>query len=314
MNFKKNDTLIKPAQLLDSMVFSKKLDWSVRLVSNFKQQQLRLRNADNKLIFKPNNPFGVGFGIANQKMVIDILFNIKGGEENPTKKFAAEGAIILNKNLFGFVLENVHGYQVSSHQNEEEVFREDMSAFSLGLDYIRILSKNDITVRGMKAGLSNQEKSFVSYGVGGFLVLHGFKADGSIVPQADQPFFNEQAEIYKMSAYGGGVLAGFSSYFALPANFFATLYVAPGIGLEYKYVKAETESYVPSNPIIYKTDLFASLGYNRKKFYIHFTFGTDLYLTSLDFDNDLFFSVTKSKFIIGYNVGNPFRSKKPNPK
>lgn len=131
------------------MVFSKKLDWSVRLVSNFKQQQLRLRNADNKLIYKPNNPFGVGFGIANQKMVIDILFNIKGGEENPTKKFAAEGAIILNKNLFGFVLENVHGYQVSSHQNEEEVFREDMSAFSLGLDYIRILSKNDITVRGI---------------------------------------------------------------------------------------------------------------------------------------------------------------------
>ena len=149
LNYKENDTLIKPAQFLDSMVFSKKLDWSVRLVSNFKQQQLRLRNADNKLIYKPNNPFGVGFGIANQKMVIDILFNIKGGEENPTKKFAAEGAIILNKNLFGFVLENVHGYQVSSHQNEEEVFREDMSAFSLGLDYIRILSKNDITVRGI---------------------------------------------------------------------------------------------------------------------------------------------------------------------
>lgn len=302
-NLKVNDTIIKPSQIIDSMLLSDKLDWSVRLVSNFKQQQFRLTNEDSKLLYRPNNPFGFGFGIANQKMVIDIVFNIKTGDEEHTNKFAAEGAIIISKNLFGFTLENVHGYSVSSHQNDDESFREDISLFSLGLEYLRVLSKNDITVRGMKAGLPGDQKSFFSYGLGGFLLWKNLEAHTSIIPEADQEHFNEQAEIYDLAGIGAGVLGGINAYFDLPANFFATAYVAPGIGLNYSYIKTESGNYIPSNPLMFKTDFFASLGYNREKFYIHFTIGSDWYYSSLDFDNDIFLSVTKSKFVVGYNIG-----------
>jgi hypothetical protein len=310
-NFKAKDTIPKPSQIIDSLVFSENLDWSVRLVTNFKQQQFRLRNENNKLLYMPNNPFGVGFGIANQKMVIDIIINLKTGEEEEhTTKFAAEGAIILNRNLFGFTLENVNGYEVSSRQNLEENFREDIRMFSLGLEYLRVLSKNTITVRGMKSGLPDQQKSFVSYGLGGFFLMRHLDAGASIIPDSDREYFNEQAEIYDYSGIGAGVLAGFNAYFALPANFFATVLVSPGIGFEYKYVKTETDNYAPSNPLLLKTDLFASLGYNRKKFYVHFTFGTDWYLSSLNFDNDVFLSVTKSKIAVGYEIGKIFKKKK----
>ncbi len=309
-NLIESDTLPTATTLIDSLLLSEKLDWSVRLVSNFKQQQFRLSNEESKLIYRPNNPFGIGFGVANQKMVIDVVFNIKGNNEDVTNKFAAEGALIINKNMFGFSLENVHGYQVTSEQTNEQEFRDDISAFSLGLEYLRILSKHKITIRGMKAGLSDKRKTFVSYGLGGFTIIKDLKTDGSIIPEADRPYFNEQAEIYETTSFGGGVLGGLTSYFALPGHFFATLYVAPGVGLEYKYLKTEGGNFVVSNPLIFKTDLFASLGYNRKKFYIHFTFGTDWYVSSLDFDNELFLSVTKSKFIVGYNIGKIFKSKK----
>ena len=304
-----SDTLPKVSELVDSLLLGENLEWSVRLVTNFKQQQFRLSNDDSKLIYRPNNPFGIGFGVANQKMVIDILFNIKGDGDEVTNKFAAEGAVIVNKNMLGFTLENVHGYLVTSKQTDQQEFREDISVFSLGLEYLRILSDNQITVRGMKAGFSDQRKTILSYGLGGFLIAKDLKADESIIPEADSPYFNDQAEIFNISSFGGGVLGGASSYFNLPGHFFATIFLAAGIGLEYKYVKSEGGNYVVSNPMIYKTDLFGSLGYNRKKFYIQFTFGTDWYLSNMDFNNDMFLSVTKSKFIIGYNIGKLKKSK-----
>lgn len=308
-NFIERDTIPRPGQILDSLFFNNKLEWSVRLVTNFKQQQFRLGNGDHKLIYRPNNPFGVGFGVANEKVVIDVLFNIKGGNEDQTNKFAAEGSVLWKKNLFSFMIENVHGYQIESLQNDQDVFRDDISAYSLGLEFLHILSEENFTVRDMKSGSSNAKKSFLSYGIGGFLIMRGLDADGSIIPEADQPYFNEQAQIYDLSSFGGGILAGISSYFRLPANFFFTIYVAPGIGLEYKYVKAETVNYVPSDPVVYKAMAFGALGYNRKKFYIHATFGSNWYFTNLDFDNDLFLSVTKAKFIVGYKIGRLKKSK-----
>lgn len=309
-NLKVSDTLITPSQIIDSLLLSENLDWSVRLVSNFKQQQFRLSNEDSRLLYLPNNPYGIGFGIANQKMVIDVVFNLKTEDEDHTTKFAAEGALILAKNLFGFAIENVNGYSVSSKQNEEEEFRRDISMSSIGLEYLRVLGKNDITVRGMKAGLPDTHKTLVSYGFGGFLLWRDLDADASIIPEADKQYFNEQAEIYDMSGFGAGILGGVSAYFSLPAHFFATAYVAPGIGIEYKYIKTESGNYIPSNPLLIKTDFFASLGYNREKFYINFTFGTDWFFSSLDFDNNIFLSVTKSKFVVGYNLGKVFKRKK----
>jgi len=304
-NFKSNDTLIKPKVLIDSLFLSEKLNWSVRLLSNFKQQQFRIRDEDDNLKYSPNNPFGIGVGIANQKLIIDIVFNLKGIEkkEEQTEKFAAEGAFMVKKNLFNFALENVHGYNVSNKYLETDIFRDDISIFSLGVGYLHIFSKGEFTVRGMKSGLTSLEKTSIAFGAGGFIILNSLNADGSIIPPDAKPLFNEQAQIKKLNTYGAGVSGGFSSYFVLPANFFASIYIAPGIGLEYKDIKTEEDSYRPSNPIVYKTDFFASAGYNRKKFYINFTFSTNLYFTSLDYNNAASLSVTKSKLIFGYNIG-----------
>lgn len=305
LDFKKNDTLIKPKAIADSLIFSEKLNWSVRVLGNFKQQQFRIIDENEKLAYKPNNPFGVGVGIANQKLIIDIVFNIKGTvkKEEQTKKFAAEGAFILKRNLFTFTLENVHGYNISNNQNDAEIFRDDISIFTLGIGYLNMLGEKKFSVREMKSGANGPTKTSVTFGIGGFLIINSLSADDSIIPPEAVPYFNDEAHIKKLNAYGAGVLGGIASYFKLPANFYATAYVAPGIGLEYKEVKTIEDSYKPSNPLVYKTDLFGSLGYNRKKFYINFTFSTNLYFTNLDYDNRASLGITKSKLIFGYNIG-----------
>jgi hypothetical protein len=295
-----------PAQLIDSLVLDEKLEWSVRLVSNFKEQRLRFSNDEAFIKYIPNNPFGVGFGIANQKLLIDIIFNIKGYEnkDEQTNKFAAEGGFIIKKkNFFSFILENVHGYKISNSITNDVEFRKDISVLSAGLNYLRLFNKSPISVRSMKSGIYEYHKTTITAGVGGFFLVNRLSADNSIIPDYLSPYFNEQAEINKMNSFGFGVLGGFSGYISLPANFYASFHIAPGIGIESKKVYTETVSYKPSNPMLYKTDLFSSIGYVQKKFYINFSFATYLYATSYDFSNKSVLSVSKSKLAIGYNIG-----------
>lgn len=311
-NIQKRDTVSLPVRIIDSLLLSEKLDWSIRLVGNFKQQQFRLRNDNGKIYYKPNNPFGIGFGIANQKILIDILFNIKNEEEDrQTNKFAAEGGLTLKNNYFGFFIENVHGYSITNNINGFEEFRKDLSIASIGINYLRLFNAEHFSVRMMKAGETDQKKTSVSFGVGGFLLFNKLTTDDSIIPIHLQPYFNEQANINRLSAIGAGALAGIATYIVLPANFFIALSASPGIGLEYKEIRTETDNYIPTNPLVYKLDFFGALGYKREKFYINFTFATNMYANNLDFGNKRTLSITKSKLIFGYNVGKiNFRPKK----
>jgi hypothetical protein len=310
-NFNELDTVSLPKRIIDSLVLSDKLDWSVRAVSNFKEQRFKISNSNESVKYIPSNPFGVGFGIANQKIVIDIVFNIKNNKDDQTKKFAAEGGFMLKKrNFFSFILENVHGYKITNSYNEFEEFREDISLLSVGLNYLRIINKSNISVRDMKSGIFSYDKTTFTVGLGGFFIANNLNADGTIIPNDMFPIFNEEGQIEKIDAFGIGVLGGLSAYISLPANFYTSFYVAPGIGIEYKYIHTETIDYKPSNPLLYKTDLFASIGYVQKKFYINFNFGTNLYFTSFDFDNHGILSVTKSKFIVGYNLEKLGKTKK----
>lgn len=316
LNLKKLDTVVKPFYhlkpkvLLDSFVVNDKLDWSVRLVSNFKEQRFKLSNDEGSINYIPNNPFGIGVGIANQKLVIDILFNIKTKNKEHTNKLAAEGSLMLNKNFFTFLLENVQGYNVSNSFNDLEEFREDFKLFSAGLSYLYLFNNKYITPRAMKSGLYNYDKPTISLGLGGFFIINSLHTEGSIVPEELLPFFNEQAQITELFAFGAGVLGGFITYIPLPANFFLSLHLAPGIGLNYKNIQTETVEYKPERPILYKADAFGAIGYNRKKFYINFTYATSMFFTSIDYDNRTSLRVTKSKLIFGYNIGKIGKKKK----
>lgn len=303
INHMPSDTISKMPPLIDSLFLSKNLNWSLRVVSNFKQHPFQLRNDDYSLEYHPNNPFGIGVGIANQRIVIDIIFNIrKNSKRTQTSKFAMEGSFSFKKNFVAFFVENVNGYQVSNDFNDLENFRRDITEFSIGLSYLKLLGNKAFSVQLMKAGLSKHDTSIVQFGLGGFVIYSHLRSRNSIVPEYAEPFFNEQAQLTDLNFFGGGISSGIFTYFPLPYDFFLTLNAAPGIGLLYKEATTETSSYSPNEPWIYRLDGFAAFGYNGKRIYAHFNFGTAIYGTSLDYNNDIIYNVTKSKFIVGYRL------------
>jgi hypothetical protein len=292
---------IKLPSFIDTLFIDRDLNnWSVRLFTNYKNSQFLLYSGDERLAYKPNNPFGVGIGLGTRKIVLDIAFNIKSKDQEPTKRFYLLVSMMLNKHHMDYFLQSYNGYNLM-YENEED-FRSDINDFSTGFDYMYLFNASEYSMAAMKSGLGRQKKPAISFGLGGFLYLTRTSADSSIVPPELYPYFNEESRIVELSGIGAGVHASFNAMVPFLKNFFVSASILPGIGLMYKYVETESDSYHPEDPFIYKLDISGMLGYNANKYYINFTMGYVLFGTGLDHSNWILNNTIKSKLAVGYKI------------
>jgi len=243
---------------------------------------------------------GVGFGLGTRKIILDIAFNIKSKDQEPTERFNLLVSMMLNKHHIDFFLQSYNGYNLN-YENQED-FRRDIKDFSTGGDYMYIFNASEYSMAAMKSGLVRQKKSAITFGLGGFLYLTRTSADSSIVPPELYPYFNEESRIVELSGIGAGVHGSFNAMVPFFKNFFASASITPGIGLMYKFVETESGSYHPEDPFVYKADISGILGYNANKYYINFTMGIVLFKTSLDQSNWIRNNTIKSKLAIGYKI------------
>lgn len=292
---------IKLPSFIDTLFIDRDLNnWSVRLFTNYKNYQFSLFSSDERIAYKPNNPFGVGIGLGTRKLVLDIAFNIKSKDQEPTKRFDLQLSMMLSKHHIDFFLQSYNGYNLK-YENEED-FRSDISDISVGFDYMYIFNASEYSMAAMKSGLGMQKKPAISFGLGGFLYYTHTSADSSIVPPELYPYFNEEARIVELSGIGAGVHASFNAMVPFLKNFFVSATILPGVGLMYKYVETESGSYHPEDPFIYKLNIFGMLGYNANKFYINFTMGYVLFGADLDYSNWILNNTLKSKLAVGYKI------------
>ena len=301
---KKRDSL-SFFQVVDSLFIDHDLsNYSLRVFSNYKVKQFRLLNNDFKSSYVPNNRYGIGFGIANRKVLIDVAFNLKTREKDITKRFDGQGTMILGKNNYvNFYLQTYKGYNIKNNFDEPDVFRNDIKSWTIGFNYLYTFSEIEFSYSLLKAGLAKRNKNvYITGGVGTFAIFDYFRADDTILAQNGELYFNEQAEIEKYSGRAVGLLAGFLSVFMLPKNFIASVNLMPGIALMNKKVTLQDGSYRPSNPMLYKLDFTLALGYKFKRYYVNLTYGTGIYSTDFDFDNKYLFNLSKAKLAIGYKL------------
>jgi hypothetical protein len=292
-------------QKIDSLFIDHDLsNYSVRLFSNYKVKQFRIINDNYKSRYFPNNRYGVGFGVANKKLLIDIAFNVKSDKENVTDRFDGQGSLIIGKhNFVNFYLQTYKGFNIKNNFNEPDVFRTDIKSWTIGLNYLYTFSEIEFSFSLLKAGLAKRNKNvYITGGLGTFLVFDYFTADDNILTENAEMYFNEEAEIEKYSGRAVGVLGGFLSVFMLPKNFIASCNIMPGVALMNKKVTLKDGSYRPSNPLLYKLDFSVALGYHVKRYYINLIYGTGIYSTNLDFDNKYLFNLSKAKLAIGYKL------------
>ncbi len=296
------DSLNAP-KFIDTLFIDRDIhNWSVRIFTNYKQQRFRLSDANNKLTYVPNNPAGIGFGLATKKVILDLAFNIKTNKEEPSDRFDMQGSLTLEKHNIDFVFQRYKGFNVVNDRGDQEVFREDLSSNSSYISYMYLFNSSQYSVSALKTGLSRQKKAALSFSLGGLFFMNNKSADSTIVPQEVQPQFNEEAQIKKLNGIGLGIIGGVTTIFPLPFDFFISFSLVPGIGIMYKRIETENLSYTPSNPMQYSLDMAGAFGYNGHRIYVNITTKLGIYGSDLDYGNKSYQSGLNAKLSVGYKI------------
>jgi len=277
-------------------------NWSVRLLGNVKGQGFKLSNDDASLTYIPNNLFGVGIGVATRKLILDIAINLKDKSTENTDRFDLQGGFIFDKNVIDFYLQRYRGFNIENSIDDTSIFRDDIISIAGGIDYLYLFNSGEYSLNLLRSGLQDQKQSTFSFGLGGFMVYNQLTADNSIVPQELYPYFNEQARIIDFTNFGIGVMGGIVSLIKLPSNFFAGISARAGIGLTVKNAEAETVSYNPTNPMIYKIKASALFGYKWTRFYTNITLVASTHRSSPGYGNNGTFTLISGKLVLGYKI------------
>ena len=289
---------------LDSLLVDRDIEnYSVRIITNFKSNKFSINNQGSKLRFVPNNKHGLGFGVANSKMIVDLAFNLKNPNKEETRKFDLQGTtIVKNRHYVNAYIQSYKGFQMKNNFEEPEVFRKDMRSVNIGFNYLYTLDDIEFSYALLKAGLADKrhENIFITGGLGIFGGYDYFSAKPNLLSETVSPYFNEEGNIKRYNGISLGIMAGFISYFKLPENITATFNLMPGIGLANKRITLENDKYRPSNPMVYKLDFLVGLGYSFGQFYTSLTYSNGLTATDFDNDNKYRLNLTKAKLAIGY--------------
>ncbi|WP_233265942.1 DUF4421 family protein [Formosa sp. L2A11] len=297
----------KLVKILDKLLIDHDINnYSLRLFTNYKFKQFRIHNEDDfKVRYVPNNKFGIGFGVASSKLLIDIAFNVKSNTDDITHRFDMQGTTIIGKkNYVNFYAQTYRGFNVKNNYNEPSVFRDDIRSVTIGFNYLRTIPDIEFSYSMLKAGIDKLDrKVYITGGFGVFGFYDYFSASGNILTTNSEDYFNEEAHIKRYNSMSLGVLGGLMSVFRLPGDFTASCNIMPGVGIMYKHVLSDDGTYRPSKPILLKLDYTFAVGYNVERYYVSLIYGGGVYSTDLNFDNDYRFNLTKAKLAIGYKLG-----------
>ena len=303
--FKKLDS-VNLVELVDKRFVDHDIDnYSLRIFANYKVKRFVIRNTDFKSRYVPNNRSGIGFGFASSKVLVDIAFNIKTKPEDVTRRFDMQGtAILAKKNYVNFYVQSYKGFNVKNDFDQPTVFRDDIKSITIGINTLRTIPDIEFSYSMLKAGLDNvNKKVYVTGGFGAFAFYDYFSADGDVLEDNADMYFNEQAHIKRYNSAAVGVLGGLLSVFGLAHNITASCNIMPGIGLMYKHVTLADDTYTPSNHFLFKLDYTLALGYNVERYYVSLIYGGGAYSTNLGYGNSYRFNLTKAKLAFGYKLG-----------
>lgn len=296
------DSLHAP-KFIDTLFIDRDINnWSIRIFTNYKEQRFRLSNDSYKLTYFPNNPHGIGFGLATKKIILDLAFNIKTNKEEPTDRMDIQGSLTLEKHNIDFVFQRYKGFNVENDQGGHEDFREDLSSSSISLSYMYLFNSSQYSMSALKSGLSRQKKAALSFSLGGLFYMNGKSADSTIIPHELQADFNEAAQIVNQKGIGVGIIGGVSTIIPLPFDFFISFSLVPGIGLMYKKVETEEFSYVPSNPMLYNLGMTGAFGYNGRQIYVNITTKLSIAASDLGYGNNSYQTGYNAKLSVGYKL------------
>jgi hypothetical protein len=288
-------------EVLDSLLIDHdRTNYSFRLFSNFKSQRFRFAGSTFSREYAPNNRAGLGFGVASEKLLIDIAFNIKSKDKEPTDRFDIRASYKWQKHFIDFFFQYYKGFNVTGLMNTESTFRSDVISIASGINYLYLFNEDKFQVGTLRSVISEPDNTDFSYGVGGFLLFLDQEGnrpflDGSEVSQGEKIF---------LAGIGGGLLTGVGGFFSMGSNLYSSISLNAGLGLMHKNVNGDTIIESSSNPMVYQINSVAVLGYVKNKFYLNLSFELGFYETEILRNVDESIWVSQAKLAFGFKPFN----------
>lgn len=295
------DSLNTPV-LIDSLLIDRNPNnYSVRAFVNFKSQ--RFRFADNSHIydFSPNNPAGLGFGFASNKVLVDIAFNIKSNQEQPTSRFDTKVNFKQKAHYFDYFIQRYKGFNVENKNSNKALFRSDISSFTTGLNYLYMFNHKNYPKGAFRSVVSNEYKSAYNLGVGGFGLILKQNADSSMVSNSR----NSQSEISGLDNFSGigfGAFVGAQGFYSLNRNFYTLINLGFGAGLMFKEISINNSKYIPNEILLLQFDAAVIVGYVREKYYLTLNVGMGYYGTAIHVNSREIINLSNAKLAFGYKL------------
>lgn len=283
--------------------------WSIRLYSVTKNQTFSLLNKSNsgRLNFHPNSNAALGFGVSYGNYALDIGFSVSNSREdsaNATESFDFMGGLYSGQHAFDLNFQHYEGFFSNfEHAATDTLFRNDIRTFTLGVNYNYNFNYGRYSLNAPFIGTEIQKKTAGTPLAGAFFYYYDLRSNETLIPPEGDSMFNDYAHFTETNLLSMGLMGGYAVTFVLPAHFFITVSLIPGISFNFGSAKTG-EYYNIGHPVTVSPKLVSknSVGYSGKRFYALVSYYYDGNTVNMGNQNQLNYDLSKVKLLMGIRI------------
>jgi len=265
------------------------------------------KNRGNQLAYKPNNSYGLGFGMYLFEVGAEITFSIPVGEQK-NEFFGKTKATDIQANLLGkhwgadVFYQRYTGFYVADANksvapNLPYPQRPDMSTDNIGVNGIYIFNKNKFSLRSAYNFAERQRKSAGSFLMTGTINSFQMKADSALYGKSYESLYGKNTAVSEFETFTIGISPGYT-HTLVAKNLFinGSLSLGPAfrntdyVVNDIRYSSAGVDAFV---------DFRGAVGYNGERFFSGLSFVAQS--RTVRIDETRFISVSSTvKFLVGY--------------
>lgn len=237
----------------------------------------------DKLKYRPNSPFNIGFGFNYKLIGLNLGFNLP--IINDTKEYGKTRFIDLQTHVYGrrlivdVYVQRYKGFYLpntsilSNNNFGAPYIRSDMRVFNAGLEFQYLVNWKRFTLRGAFLHNEVQRKSAGSPILGAYLGYVSVDGDSALIPQnlAYNGYFNEY-RFHNTSIRSANLNFGYGYTFVLPYSFFITAAASAGVGINFSEIRSVQKSVTSGTSNNVSGTFRIGLGYNGRRLFtgIHY--------------------------------------------
>lgn len=276
-------------------------DWSIRLFATYKYENIRIRNDDTKVKFRPVDPLSAGAGFSYKTWVLDIGFRINTNTANRTQRIDFTSSALIGPHLVDVGFLYYKGFEEVTG-NYVNPFRDDIRTLTINMDYLYFPNAKRTTYSGSKTGLGYQKRNIGSPLVGGFIERHWIKSDSALVPTNLESKFEANDLFIEMRTRSIGVLFGYAQFIKISNDFYGAIILTSGIGTYWGNKSFDFEDDESIAGAIFQVNGFFALGYNWNRWYAITNYALDTRYIGFGNSRSYNYNLTRLKFAVGYKL------------